>query len=121
MAAVDNVYRTFTCNGIECTKTVTFEQTQDQLGLKQAVDANPWMKTIRLVQSVFNGRNFLYCSDECELSAVAAGSHNPEEPKKIIAMPAGANAIAAAAAAAKAAEEGTKALKSGADIGLHQS
>ena len=116
MAIVDVQIRTVTCNGVGCDKTVTY----DAKDIQPTIEANPWLKTLRIVQTA-SGRNFAYHSDECELSAVAAGSHNPEEPKKIIAMPAGANAIAAAAAAAKAAEEGTKALKSGADIGLHQS
>lgn len=120
MSIIDNSYRTVTCNGEGCKNTVTFEQRQDNSGVKEAVDANPWLKTCRVVQQVFGGRNFVYCSDQCELAAVAKGDHNPEEPKKVISTPTNA-AVAQAAAAAKAAEEATKALKSGSGVTLQGS
>lgn len=116
MSIVDNSYRTVTCNG--CDKTVTFP-TQNEAAVKEVLDANPWMKTLRVVQQIAGGRNFAYCSDACELAGVASGAHNPEEPKKIIGTPAGAGQIAAAAAAAREAEKATKAMKEGSPVTLH--
>lgn len=111
MSIVDSQFRTITCN--TCGKTVTFEP-KDTVTVN---DANSWLKTLRVIQT-FQGRNYCYCSDECELAGVAAGNHNPVEVKKIIA-PSG-NLVAQAAAAAKAAEETTKALKEGAGVVLQQ-
>jgi hypothetical protein len=110
MSIQDSMYRTVSCNGPNCDKTVTFEQRQDNQGAVAATEANPWLKTIRIVQA--SGRNFVYCSDACELANIGLGAHNPEERKQIV-LPQGANAMAQAAAAAKAAEDATEKLKSG--------
>lgn len=123
MSILDATYRTVTCNGPNCTKTTTFEQSQDGAGVRAALEEHPWLKTTRIVQQIAGGRNYTYCSDECEIAGAGAGAHNPEEPKKIIAAPgnAGLAAIQQAAANAKAAEEATKALKSGGPVTLQGS
>lgn len=119
MSILDSQFRTVTCNAPSCKNTVTFQQAQDQIAVKEAMEANAWLKTTRLVQQIYGGRNFCYCSDACELEGVAANYHNPDEPKKIIATPAGAGQIAQAAEAAKRAEEATKALKAGGPVTVH--
>ena len=115
MSIVDVAFRTVSCNS--CDRTVTFDA-QDKDAIKGAVDDNPWLKTARVVQQLFGGRNFVFCSDECTLKAIEKNLLNPEEPKKVIAMPGGASAIAAAAEAAKRQEQATAALKSGAGVTL---
>ena len=123
MAILDATFRTVTCNGPNCTKTVTFEHSQSGEGVRTALEENAWLKTTRITQPLAGGRNFVYCSDECEIAGAGSGAHNPEEPKKIITAPgnAGIAAIQQAAANAKAAEEATKALKSGAAVTLQGS
>ncbi len=107
MSIIQQTIKTVTCNGVECKNTVTFEA-----GSEQAVsEEKAWFKTLRMVQTA-QGRNFVYCSDACEISNVATGAHNPEERKNII-VPEGANTMAHAAAQAKTAEEATRALKAG--------
>lgn len=118
MSIVDTTYRTVICNGPGCDKTVTFNG-QDQAAVKELMDSTPWMKTLRVVQQVVGGRNFAYCSDECEIANAGTGAHNPDEPKRVISTPAGAAQIAAAAAAARQAEEATKAMKDGTPVTLH--
>lgn len=115
MSIHDTVIRTITCNGPECKNTVTFEQKEN----KEAVDANPWLKSARVIQTG-DGRNLVYCSDVCEVNGVGSGAHNPPEAKKVIEMPTGGSldAIKKAAAAAKAAEEGTKALREGRPVNI---
>jgi len=110
MSIIDVGYRTVTCNGAGCKNTVTFEPKNAPDVAKEQV----WLKSLRIVQA--NGQNFCYCSDQCELTGIESGLHNPPEEKKIVAVPTGAQAttaIQAAAAAAKAAEASTRALKSG--------
>ena len=110
MSIIDVGYRTVTCNGTGCKNTITFEPKNAPEIAKEQV----WLKSLRIVQA--NGQNFCYCSDQCELTGVAAGLHNPPEEKKIVAVPTGAQAttaIQAAAQAAKAAEQATRQLKSG--------
>lgn len=110
MSIIDVGYRTVTCNGKGCDKTITFEP-------KNAPDVakeNVWLKNLRIVQA--NGQNFSYCSSICEMTGIEAGLHDAPEEKKIVAVPTGAQAttaIQAAAAAAKAAEQATRQLKSG--------
>jgi hypothetical protein len=113
MSVIESLFRTITCD--TCGKSVTFDPKDPQ----SALEENPWIKTVRIVQRIADGRNFCYDSDECELKSVAAGQHNPEEPKKVVAFPGGAQAIAQAAAAAKAQEESNRALKSGSPVTLH--
>jgi hypothetical protein len=113
MSIIQTSYKTISCNGPNCDKTVTFEAGKEQ----EVANETLWFKTIRLVQTA-QGRNLCYCSDQCELENIAAGAHNPEERKKI-ALPEGANAIDVAARQAQEAEKATKALKSGAGVTLH--
>jgi len=113
MSVIDVALRTITCN--TCGKTVTF----DPQNAKTLLEDNPWVKTVRIIQTL-QGRNFAYDSDECELKAIEEGHHNPEEAKKVIAMP-GAGAIAVAAAAAEAQERANKALKEGSGVTLQGS
>src|ERR1700726_4391293 len=101
MSIIDVQYRTITCNGKNCDKTVTF----DQQFAKRVAEEHPWIRSIRIVQTA-EGRNFVYHSDECELSGVASGDHNPEVKKSIV-LPTGANAQQVAAAEAQRAEQAT--------------
>lgn len=114
MSIVDVAYRTITCNGAGCENAVTVERGKEA----EAAEKTPWFKTLRIVQTS-QGRNFCYCSDQCELASVAEGLHNPEEPKKIIEAPS-SSLVQQAAAAAKAAEAATKAIKAGQPVTLHQ-
>ena len=72
MSVVDTTYRTITCNGPDCTKTVTFDIKQAD----QAVKENLWLTSTRLVNRLSDGKVFAYCSDACEVKAIAAGAHN---------------------------------------------
>jgi hypothetical protein len=83
---------------------VTFDRKEEAANF--AKPENVWLKTSRVVQTA-DGRNHVYCSDECELKGTATGKHNIPEPKKIVETGnAAAIAIAAQQAAqAKAAEE----------------
>lgn len=114
MSVIRQAFTTITCNGVGCANTVTFEDSKQQ----EVANETPWMRTIRVVQTG-QGRNFVYCSDSCELSNVGAGAHNPEE-RKVIAFPQGANAMEMAAAQAKAAENATKSLKEGSGVTIHR-
>jgi hypothetical protein len=108
MPLVDQPLRTIKCdNQPDCNKEITFDRRQE----KEVFEANPWLKSIRLVQTV-DQRNLVYCSDVCEIAGAKSGTHNLPVPKKIIEAgnTALVNAAAAAAAAAKASDE---ALKSG--------
>lgn len=119
MAIVATTFQTISCNS--CEKTVTFDAAvfQTPAGQKETIEANPWLRTFRMVNTILDGRVNGYCSDECLLKAVEAGTFNPIE-KKVIEMPTGGNleAIKRAAAAAKAAEEGTKRLKEGQPVDI---
>lgn len=107
MPLVDQPLRTIKCDNVECNKDITFDRRQE----KETFEANPWLKAVRLVQTV-DQRNLVYCSDVCEIAGAKSGTHNLPVPKKIIEVGSTAlvNAAAAAAAAAKASDE---ALKSG--------
>lgn len=113
MGMIQIQYRTVTCDAPSCKNTVTFEQRQDNRGIVEAMEKHPWIKTVREVQA--SGRQFLFCSDACELESVAAGNHNPVERKTIV-LPEGANAMAAAEAQAKIQEAADKAIKTGSGI-----
>ena len=117
MSIVQQVFKTITCNGPECKNTVTYDANQQGAEQQMAQDT-PWLKTLRLVQNA-QGRNFAYCSDECEIANVATGAHNPETRKTII-LPTGANAAEVAAAQAHQAEEATRALKAGEAVKLQR-
>lgn len=113
MSVIDVQYRTVTCDA--CNKTVTY---QHPSGLAEAVEANPWIKTGRFVQTS-DQRNFLYCSDLCTIAGVETGLLNYQEAPKVQLPTGSAQAqIAAAAAAAKQQELANAALKSGSPITL---
>ena len=103
----DQPLREITCDNKECNKTIVFDRRQE----KEVFEANPWLKSVRLVQTV-DQRNLVYCSDVFEIAGAKNGTHNLPVPKKIIEVgnTAQVNAAAAAAAAARASDE---ALKSG--------
>lgn len=117
MSIVDVQYhiRTVTCNS--CEKTVTYEHPKD---LQKTVDENPWMKSSRMVMPGDN-RQFIYCSDLCEVKGIETGLHNIVE-KPTVEIPTGSAQaqIQAAAAAAKQQELANKAIKDGAPIKLIQ-
>ena len=110
MSIVVSTYRTITCN--TCSKTVTFEAKEEQ----KVAEENPWLKATRIVQNA-QGRNFLYCSDQCELEGVAQGSHNPQEAPRI-SLAEGVSTMEAAARAAAAQEQATEAIKAGKPVTL---
>jgi hypothetical protein len=70
MAIIDTTFRTITCDAPGCDKTVTFEMNSDETDI---VEQHPWLHTARLVQAA--GRNFVYCSDSCEVAAISDGAH----------------------------------------------
>lgn len=113
MSIIDSQFRTVTCNGPQCTKTVTFNiQEKDKAKAEAVMADNPWLKTMRIVQA--HGENFVYCSDECEVNNVAQGLHNPPEERKIVSIDGGGNMqIRQAAAEAAAAAEAERAIKAG--------
>src|ERR1700729_2086643 len=115
MSVVESQFRTITCDAKGCDKTVTFDPRDGQA----AIADNPWIKNVRLVQRIADGRNFAYCSSEHECDGIKEGNHDFEEPKKVVAFPGGAQAIAQAAAAAKQQEDANRALKSGNPVTLH--
>jgi hypothetical protein len=116
MGVVDAQFKTITCN--TCQKTVTYQHPQD---LQATVEANPWIKTSRFVQTG-DQRTFLYCSDLCEVAGIESTLHNVQEAPKVELAQTGAQAqIAAAAAAAKRAEEANRAIKEGKPVTLHTS
>jgi hypothetical protein len=106
MSIVDVQIRTITCNN--CDKTVTFNTKDHQ----QVVIDNPWLNASRVVQTG-DGRNFVYCSDECEVVGIGTGSHNIPEKKQVAEVTGGDAAIKMAALQAQAAEEATRAIKGG--------
>ena len=108
MSIVDSQVRTVTCN--TCGQTATFE-VKDQ----KAIEESPWLKNVRIIQTSSSGRNFAYCSDQCEIGGITANNHNIPEEKKIVDVPEGQStaAIQIAANAAKQAENATRAIKDG--------
>ena len=109
MSIMDTVVRTISCDAFGCSKQVVFDRKEEKQTFEKP--ENAWLKTSRVVQSA-DGRNHVYCTDECELKGTASGKHNMPEPKAIVEGNAAAVAVAAAqAAAAKQAEE---TLRSGA-------
>ena len=114
MSIVQVVYKTVSCNGPQCEKSVTFEEKEG--AMQRVANETPWFKTMRVVQTA-QGRNFVFCSDNCEIESVATGVHNPEERTSIV-IPHGANSQELAAAQARQAEEATKAMKKGSGLSL---
>jgi hypothetical protein len=118
MSVIDTQYRTISCNS--CKNTVTFEVEENKKNPNPTMNENPWLATTRLVQG--GGKNYVYCSDECEVEGVTAGNHNPPEEKKIIDISkVGANAVNAIKMAAEKAardEQATKDIKDGNPVTL---
>lgn len=115
---MDNVFRTISCDGPGCEKTVTFNQ-KDPEEIKKSHEDNPWLNTSRVIQTG-DGRTFIYHDDVCEVQGVASGKHNPPEQKKILEIPTGADyAIKSAAAAAAQKAFAEKAIKAGEPVTLH--
>jgi hypothetical protein len=115
LSVIDLTYRTITCDG--CQKTVTFQNPNPDMNA--VLEANPWLKNNRMVQTASTQKMFSYCSSLCEIDGLKTGSHDFQEaPKVAIAQGSAQAQIAAAAAAAKAQEEASKALKAGGPIQL---
>jgi hypothetical protein len=119
MAIVATTFQTVSCNS--CDKTVTFNAAEFQTpaGQKEVLDANPWFRAYRAVNTILDGRVTGYCSDECLIKAIEAGTFNPIE-KKVIESPVGGTdaAIRRAAAEAAAKQEGTRSLKEGRPVNI---
>lgn len=112
MTTLVSQFVTISCDGLDCPNTSTFAQTQE--GEAAAIQANPWLTNVRFVQAPPSrpqqeGSRFVYCSDECEIKATAAGKHN----KAQIIVPTGPNTVELEAQAAARARQATQALKSG--------
>jgi hypothetical protein len=123
MGVVNTVYTTISCEGPDCTKTVTFLATEEQQEL--AKPENSWvLKTARTTVNLVPAppqqkpQPRLFCSDICEINSIKTGAHNVPEPKRIVSEPASAAAVAQAAAAAKRAEAATEALRAGGPVTL---
>jgi hypothetical protein len=110
MAILDTVVRTISCDAFGCGKQVVFDRKEEKTIFEKP--ENVWLKTSRVIQTA-DGRNHVYCSDECELKGTATGKHNMPEPKKIIES-GNAAAVAVAAQQATLAKQSEEALRSGA-------
>lgn len=119
MAILATTFQTISCN--ICDNTVTFNAAEFQTpaGQKEVLENNTWLRTYRAVNTILDGRQFGYCSDECLIKAVEAGTFNPIE-KKVIEFPTGGTdaAVRRAAAEAAAKVEGTKRLKEGQSVNI---
>lgn len=110
MPITDSMIRIIKCDGEGCTKPqLTFDRKEEQQVFAQP--ENAWVKGLRLVNTA-DGRNFMYCSDECEVKGAASGKHNIPEPKKIIET-GNAAAVAAAAKLAEARQAAEKGVREG--------
>jgi len=109
LALQDQALRTIKCDNDECNKLITFDRAKEKETFESP--ANLWLKSLRLIQTV-DQRQFVYCSDVCEIMGTKSGKHNLPEPKKIIEA-ANTAMVAAAAAAADAAAKSDENLKSG--------
>ena len=69
MALTDQPLREISCDNKECNKTIVFDRRQE----KEVFEANPWLKSVRLVQTV-DQRNLVYCSDVCEIAGAKSGT-----------------------------------------------
>lgn len=68
----DTTFRTITCD--ECGKTVTMSPaTEQEIASKEE---NAWLRNIRAVARIPDKKNFVYCSDECEIEGIKRGQHN---------------------------------------------
>ena len=105
----DTVIRNIKCDAPGCEHVVIYDQKE----FKPVVDANPWLQTVREIQTA-DGRNFSYCSDLCEVAGVGTEEHNPPKPKAVE-VPNGnaTEAIRVAAQAAAARDKATADIKAG--------
>lgn len=117
MGIKDTAFRTIICNGPACSKTVTFQQTQEAQAEAFAKEGNEWLKATRII-STPDGRSLAYCSDICEVKGIETGAHNLPEPKRIIDGVASQAQVQAAAEAAQRAEQATAAIKAGQPVTL---
>lgn len=109
MPIVDTQVRTISCDGPGCTKQVLFDRREEKATFDNP--ENAWIRTTRAIQTG-DGRNFVYCSDVCEVKGVSTGNHNiPEAPK--IVTTANPAAIAAAAKAAANAKQIDQSIRDG--------
>lgn len=109
MPIVDSQIRQFACDAEGCTKKVIFDRKDERATFE--TPENAWLKTTRVVQTA-DGRNFMYCSDACEVKGTTSGKHNMPEPSKVQTA-AGQGDINAAVALAKARAEADAALRAG--------
>ncbi len=110
MSTVKSEFISVSCDGPKCTKSITFPATKEAHA--EAFQSNPWLNTLREVTAP-GGRQFAYCSDECEAEGLSTGVHNPARPKLV---EGNAHNIALAAQAADQARKATAALRQGAPI-----
>lgn len=108
MPIIDAAIRTITCDAKDCPKSITFDRKEEKVVFENP--NNVWLRSTRVVQSA-DGRNHVYCSDECEVKGAATGQHNIPEVKKVVEGNAAAVALAAKAAAAQ--RQAEEALRSG--------
>ena len=116
MSTIVTSYVTISCDAEGCGKTATFNQTQE--AENEAIKDNPWLNTVRFVQTM-DKRKVQYCSDACEVLATGQGLHNPLEPKKIV--PGNQRDVNLAAQAAETAAKAQAAMKAGTGIQVVQS
>jgi hypothetical protein len=114
LSTIQTTFVTINCDSPGCGKTVTFPATEQ--GQAEALQETAWLHALRSI-ILPDGRKPSYCSDECEIKAVATGVHNKLEPKKIISAGGDAGVGLAAKAAAQAAAT-TQALKQGSGVTL---
>jgi hypothetical protein len=95
------------CDREGCPNKIAYIRENEQ----DVVKDNAWIKTVRTVQRVSDGAQFVYCSDECEVVSVGAGQHNPQTKSAIVT---GNEAqIKQVAAQVAAQHEATKRIKAG--------
>ncbi len=109
MTIIDSAIRNITCDAPDCTKAVLYDRKDEKTVF--AAPENVWLKTTSVVQTA-DGRTKTNCSDTCEVTGVATGTHNIPEPPKIVTATNPA-AIAAAAASAAAARQADAAIREG--------
>lgn len=109
MSTQQTSFITLACDGPNCNKSVTFRATAEDKA--KAEYDNPWMVVSMRAVAATDGRQFNYCSDVCEAEAIATGSHNKLEPKRVILGNAQQAQLAAQAAAQAA--QAQAAIKAG--------
>lgn len=107
-------FTTVTCDAPDCGKAATFEVLQQGVH-NDVVEANPWLKTNLVVQTV-DKKVFSLCSTLCLVKSAQAGLFDPVEPKQIQSVQGGTAAIAAAAAEARRKQVADKNIRDGAPV-----